>query len=164
MGQPVTQTLGNSAMGVACEVIGNENQWVPEQLKGQELEDFNRVWPLLKNRKPYPDRDKDLARLEELKTEASSRFQERRKAVEEAEAWLKQTEDEEKAETEKEKAEEKEHEEVVLGQPKVKPPKKFEPGGFTDKDIYGESDEAMRRFSSSIRSGVRATSMPPVSS
>jgi hypothetical protein len=30
--------------------------------------------------------------------------------------------------------------------------------------IPHEWDEAIRRFSSSIRSGVRATSMPPVSS
>ena len=145
-GRPVTHALGTSDVAIACELIGNEGQWMPDQLAGQDLVDFNRLWSLLKTKNPYPGRARDLARFEQLKAYASRRYDAHKKSVDEALAWVAQEDAEEKAKAAKAKAEAEEDEEAVYGQPKVKTPAKLDPGGYTRDDIYKESEDAMRAF------------------
>jgi hypothetical protein len=133
-GRPVTNALGTSGVTVARQVIGNENKWVPDLLRGEELEEFNRLFPPLRKGNAYPGRARDLARFEQLRAEAEKRYKERRVAVEEAEAVLAGMEKEDEPAA------------ATPAAPKTPTPSKFSPGGFTDKDVYEEYEKARERL------------------
>ena len=63
-------------------MIGNENQWVPQNLHDKPLEEeFAALWARLRQKSPYPERRRDLVRLEELKARADREMKDRRAAV-----------------------------------------------------------------------------------
>jgi len=143
-GRPVSGPLGTSGLAVAREVIGNENQWVPEQLTPDERVAFDRIWPLLRKRSDYAGRSRDVMILEALKARAQKRITERKAVADEAEAAVARSNAEDAEETRREAENDARS---VPGAPKQRkaPTSQFAPGGF-DYDAYmQEHYEAPKR-------------------
>ena len=139
-GHAVTQPLGTGAVAIARQMIGNENQWVPQALQDEaKKKEFEQLWARLRNKRQpdYPERTNDLIRLAVLSAEAKQAHQARSAAVKEAEEVAASIGLDEEEEAE---------EAAVLSIAKKAPEPKFLPGGFTNKMIYGEADATLERI------------------
>ena len=141
-GRAVTQPLGRSPLALACELIGNENQWVPDALVDEAKKaEFNELWWRFRKKDiqpwEYPQRELDRKRLEVLAAEATALIDERRKAVEEAEAVAASMGLDEEDEAQEAAL-------LKVAERAIDP--KFTPGGFTDEHIYGEYRAAKERL------------------
>jgi hypothetical protein len=141
-GRAVSQPLGTSGLALAREVRGNESEWVPQALQDKDkITEFWSAWVRFQQKDiqpwEYVQREADKKRIEALAAEAATLIDERKKAVEEAEAVAASMGMDE---------EEEAQEAALLKIAERAPDPRFQPGGFTDEDIYGEYEATKKRL------------------